>query len=456
VTVTADANPLEMPWPRPLHAWYVIAVLDVAALLSYVDRFILGVLIDPIRRDLHISDTQIGLISGSAFALFYGFWALPLGRLADRKTRVYIIAAGVLCWSIMTAACGLTKTFWQLFVARMGVGIGEASLASSAYSLITDYFPPTRLALAIGAYVGAVMLGSGVGLLVGGWVIHVTTLSGPMELPLLGSVQPWQTTLLAVGLPGIFVSVLVLTVREPIRRSRAHDKDSQGASIARPRVIGFMKTRARVLTLHHLGFSVAVMYAYSVFIWTPTFFIRTYGWTAAESGTRFGLVVLLFGVTGVLCGGVLADTLARRGVTDAAMRIALYSLVLLVPISVIAPLMSSGTRALLMFGVVVFLFSVPSAVAPTALQLITPNEMRGQVTSFFGLTSVVIGLGCGPPLVALLTDHVFRDSGRIAYSLSFMGGLTALASSLMMALCLRPYARARDLASRGMFAATAQ
>ena len=381
-------------------------MLIIAALLSYVDRFILGVLIEPIRRDLGITDTQVSFIAGSAFAVFYGFMALPLGRLADYKNRVRIIAIGIFCWSVMTAVCGLSRTYWQLLIARMGVGIAEASLSSCAYSLISDHFPPARLPLAISVYVAAVMLGSGVGLIAGGSVFELTMRAGSMEVPGLGLLQPWQTSLIVVGLPGVLVSVLVLSIREPLRRHRLTSVDRP---LSLREVVSFVRARARFLTFHHAGFSIMVMYTYAVFIWSPTFIARTYGWSVAESGTGFGVVVLLTGVTGTYCGGLLGQMLGKRGIEDSILRVSVYSLILLIPVSIIAPLMPSPTVALSALGLGIFLFSAAMAGAPVALQLVTPNELRGQLTALFSFSSVVIGLGGGPSAVAVLTDHVFDD-----------------------------------------------
>lgn len=429
-------------WPSPAYAWYVVMVLVVAALLSYIDRFILGVLIEPIRHDLNITDTQVSLVAGSAFALFYGFMALPLGRLADYKNRVHIIALGVFCWSVMTATCGLAQTYWQLLLARMGVGVAEASLSSSAFSLIADHFPPSRLPVAMSVYIAAVMLGSGVGLLAGGSVFELTMRMGAMHVAGVGLLQPWQISLIAVGLPGVLVSLLVLSIREPLRRNRSTAADRP---LPIREVVRFVRERARFLGFHHAGFSIMAAYTYAVFIWSTTLISRTYGWSVADAGMAFGIVVLLTGVTGLYCGGLLGQILTRRGVNDAILRVSVYSMAVLAPVSIVAPLMPTPFVGLCALGVTIFIFSVAMAGAPVALQLIAPNELRGQLGALFSFTSVVVGLGAGPSAVALLTDHVFGDPAAIRYSMAIVGGVTAAGGGILVAASLRPY---RDLIRR--------
>lgn len=421
---------VERGWPNSIYAWYVVGVLHVAALFSYVDRLALSLLIDPIRKDLQLSDTQISLVTGAAFAVFYGFMALPIGRLADRHHRPRIIAIGIFAWSLLTATCGLARSFWQLFVFRMGVGIGEASLGATAYTLLSDYFRPSKLPLAVSIYVAAALLGSGLALMAGGWVIQTIIAAPVMDWPIVGELKPWQATFMVVGLPGIFMSALVLTIREPERRGRLYDAAAnRPAARALPLrdVVAFVRQHRRIFLPHNLGFAVGGIYAYAVFVWGPTFFIRSFEWTPGRAGVRFGAIVLAFGVTGTYFGGQLASYWMARGRMDALFRVAILSMLLLAPCAALAPLATVPGVALGGFGVIVFLFSMAAAVAPTALQLVTPNEMRGQVSSLFSFASIVIGLGAGPTLVALLTDHVFGFDAALRYSLAIVGCVAALA-----------------------------
>jgi len=424
-------------WPDRRYAWYVVAVLHVAALLSYIDRLVLSLLIEPVKRDLQISDTQIALVSGTAFAVFYGFMVLPMGRWADSGNRTRIIAIGIFAWSLLTAACGLARNFWQLFLARTGVGIGEASLAVSAYSLLSDYFPPLKLPVAMSAFVAAALSGSGLALITGGWVIQAITAAEPLSLPWIGTLQPWQTTFIAVGLPGVLVSLLVLSIREPPRRGRLranHSNAPHGRAVPLREVIAYLWEHRRVFLPHYIGFSIGGIYAYSVFVWTPTFFIRTFDWTPAQAGIRFGTAVLVFGVAGTFLGGWLATIWMKRGRMDALFRVAILSMLVLAPVAVLAPLAPSSALALVGFGLAVQLFSMAASVAPTALQIVAPNELRGQTSSVFSFTSVVVGLGTGPTLVALFTDQVFGSDAALRYSLAIVGGAAALGCASVLSI----------------------
>lgn len=435
-----------------MYAWYVVCVLHIASLLSFLDRLVLSLLIDPIRTDLQISDTEVSLVTGTAFALFYGFMALPMGRLADSHNRTRIISIGICIWSLLTAACGLAQNFWQLFIARMGVGVGEASLAGTAYSLLADYFRPARLPLAVSFYIAAALVGSGAALIAGGWVIQTVSSLPPIALPMLGALAPWQMTLIVVGLPGIAVSLLVLTVREPARRGRLYPEAAgQSPTRALPlsEVIRFVRERRSVYLPHFLGFGVGGIYAYAVFVWTPTFFMRTFEWTAPQAGLRFGTVVLLFGLAGTCAGGLLATRWIRRGRIDALFRVAIIALSVLGPSSVLAPLLPTSSLALAGFAIVVMLFSMAASVAPTALQVVTPNEMRGQVSSLYSFACIVIGLGAGPTLVALLTDQVFGFDGALRYSLSIVGGVVSLAAASILALGCKSFGHAVLAARQG-------
>jgi MFS family permease len=189
--------------PSPTVAWYTVIMCMIAYVLSFVDRQIIALLIEPIQADLQITDTQFSLLTGLAFSLFYATMGLPIARWADVGSRPFIIAAGIVVWSFATAVCGLTRTYWQLFLARMGVGVGEAALSPAAYSIISDSFPKSKLGLAMGVYSIGVFLGSGLAFLVGGTVIEIVESYGGLTLPFIGDIKPWQATFFLVGLPGI-------------------------------------------------------------------------------------------------------------------------------------------------------------------------------------------------------------------------------------------------------------
>ena len=205
-------------YPSNLAAWTTVAILMVAYVLSFIDRQILNLLVGPIRRDLAISDTEMSLLMGLSFALFYTLCGIPLGRMADNRSRCGLILFGVLVWSAMTAACGLARSYWQFLTFRVGVGVGEAALSPAAYSLIADSFPRERRATAISVYSMGIYLGSGLAFLLGGLVIKFASAQGDVHLPLFGEVRPWQLIFLILGAAGVLFCLLLLAIREPARR----------------------------------------------------------------------------------------------------------------------------------------------------------------------------------------------------------------------------------------------
>ncbi len=312
-------------YPNPTYGWYVVCVLTLAYVFSFLDRQILALLIEPIRKDMDISDTQISLLLGLAFSIFYTLLGVPIGRLADRKSRRGIIAVGITIWCIMTAACGLAKTFTQLFLARVGVGIGEASLNPSALSLISDYFPRNKRARPIGFYNMGVSLGAGVAMVIGGQIIAWVFEAPPIELPVVGTLQPWQAVFVMVGLPGLLIALLMATVKEPVRHDKITTADGQPDFLPMKDVMRFLLDRKATYLSLFLGMSVVTIVGYGFLFWIPTMFIRTWGWSIAEVSMAYGLVVLVFGPIGVNLGGWLAQRLYQRGRRAGHMRVTILN-----------------------------------------------------------------------------------------------------------------------------------
>lgn len=417
-------------WPRPSQAWYVVGVLILVYLVSLIDRQIMTLLVQPIRRDLGISDTQMSLLIGLAFAMFYVVLGVPIARLADRRPRRVIIAIGVLLWSVMTVGCGFAKNFWQLFVTRIGVGIGEATLQPSAYSMLADYFPPQKLGRAIGAYSTGLFLGGGLALIVGGAVIKSLSGGESFAVPLLGELRSWQLAFLVVGTPGVLVSLLVLcTVREPPRRG-LRNKSPQPAKLGE--LWSFMRQNRRTLTSIFAAFSFGGIMVVGYVAWIPEFIRRTYGWDIAEVGFVFGAQMAVFGTAGALTGGWLLDWLTRRGRPDAALRAAIFVFLLLVPLTVLPPLMPRADLGVALLGPMMFTIGLQQGYSPVALQLIAPNEIRAQVIAVYFLVAQIAAIGFGPTIIAVVTDYVFQDDASLRWSMAIVGGTC----STLALLCL--------------------
>ncbi len=435
-------------YPPRAYAWYAVGVLTVAYVFSFIDRQILNLLVGPIRRDLGISDTKMSLLMGFSFAVFYSFFGIPLGRLADSKSRRTIISAGMVLWSMLTAACGLVKFFWHFLLLRMGVGVGEATLSPSAYSLISDYFPKETRATAISVYSMAFYIGSGIAFLLGGLVVGFASTKSGWSVPVVGTLRPWQLVFFVVGLPGALLSLLLYTIREPTRKGArvtiAADGRAVVAQVPLRDVIAYMRGNWETFLCHHVGFALLAFSSFGSSAWIPTFFIRRYGWTGAQTGVRYGTILCIFGTLGIVAGGRVADWLAQRGFRDANMRVGLIAALAWIPTGILFPLMPNGSLAAALLIPTVFLMGQPVGIAAAAILEIMPNVMRGQASALYLFVINLIGLGLGPTAVAMFTDYVFHNDKAIHYSLVAVGTLAHLGAATLLWTGLRHFRDSLD------------
>jgi MFS family permease len=437
-----NSSPAQNAPRHPAYRWYVVGVLTLAYISSFIDRQILTLLVGPMRRDLHLSDTQMSVLMGLSFALFYTVLGLPLGRLADSHSRRRIIAVGIGLWSLMTAVCGLAKNYWQLFLCRVGVGVGEAALSPAAYSLIADYFPPRQLATALSVYSLGIYIGTGLAYILGGAFVTWTSGRQPFELPVLGVIYPWQVVFFFVGLPGLVIALLASTIREPARKGVLTDP-AGGATDSIPlrEVFAYVRANGPTFLCHNLGYAIFAMATYGGAAWIPTFFIRTHQWTAAEAGLAQGLIVTFGGGAGVVIGGRLADWLVHRGYSDGKMRIGLIGVLACVVPGLLFPLVPTGSWAVVLLVVFQVLASFPFGAAAAGIQEIMPSQMRGQASALYLFVVNLVGLGLGPTAVALVTDYVFKEDLAVRYSLVIVGTAASLAAATLFWLGLGRYRR---------------
>lgn len=440
ISDTAGTNPPAEQAEGGFYRWYVVAILFLAYCFSAIDARVLTLLVIPIKQDLGISDFEISLLQGFAFALLYSVAAIPIGRYVDSSPhRSRLITGGVLFWSLMTMACGLARSFGVLFAARIGVGIGEATLSPTAYSLISDYFDRRRRALAISFYAIGYPIGGGLALIVGAILLAKFTAAGPVELPIVGVLQPWQMVFVAVGIPGVLVALLVATIREPKRRDLA--KGYAGAVPLRD-VFAYIRARWMLYTMLIGSTSLIGMLAIGVSLWYPTFLIRTYGMSTSEVGFYYGTLMLVCGTVGTIAGGFISGRLVSRGQADANMKIVLVATVLKGLPLIIGPLMPSAGLALAFMAVGTLIGQASQGVMLAAIQDVTPNQLRGQVTAFTLLGVNLIGLGLGASFIAAITDFGFQDEGAIRYSI-VIAGLVLLPAIVALILAGMPaYRRA--------------
>ncbi len=421
------------------YCWYVLVVLTVAYTISFIDRQILALMIGPIRKDLGISDTEVSLLIGLAFALFYTFLGIPIGRLADRFSRRAIIATGIFFWCTMTAACGMAHNYGQLFVARIGVGVGEAALSPSALSLISDYFPQETRGRAVSFYTMGISLGSGLAMLLGGTLVAFALRAGAVTLPIIGAVHSWQSVFFIVGIPGLLLVALMRTVREPSRRETLRRAASAAAELSLAEVARFLLARWRFYGSHFVGMSVAATLAYGFFAWIPTMFVRTWAWPIARIGAAYGAVVILSGVLSIFLVSLLAKRLTDRGCADVYMRVALYSAVLGILGAVTTPLAPNPGLALVLLVPTTVGSLAATSAGLAGLMVVTPNQMRAQASALYYLVVNLIGLTVGPTGIALFTDHVFRADAMLRYSILCVAALTGAIATWLLAFNLREY-----------------
>lgn len=419
-------------------SWYVVAILTLAYVSSFIDRQILSLLVEPIKRDLQISDTQISLLMGLSFGIFYTLLGIPIARLADLKSRKHIIAWGIGLWSIMTTVCGMVGNFTQLFFARMGVGVGEAALSPAAYSMIADLFPKSKLAMANSVYNMGIFIGSGLAFLIGGLVVNIVKVKEIWHVPLVGEVYPWQMVFFFVGLPGILIVFLISRIKEPMRQGDDGDKASFTQTWA------FILKNAKTYVNINLGLGFVTLVNYANAAWIPSFFVRTYGWTASKAGAVFGISVIVFGTLGLWFGGKLADNLTNQGYKDGRVRACIYLIGAFFLSCWIFPIMPTGEWAAWAIIPVAFFSSSPFGAGTAAIAEVTPNRMRAMASALYLFIVNLLGLVFGPLSVALLTDKFFHDTNMIRYSILIVMTVGTLLGFVFMFLSLKPYRKMLD------------
>ena len=379
------------PYPARSYAWTVVALLIGTAILSYTDRQVLTLLVDPIRHDLGLTDTGMSLLLGSAFAVVYGIAGIPLGYLADHVSRRNLIVCGIVVWSLATLACGLSQSFAQLFAARLFVGLGEAVLSPAAISLISDYFPPSRRGTAVGLFLSGIAMGVGAAILIGGAVLHAVD-AGFLSSTPIGRMPPWRLVLLLIGLPGVAWSLVLFLIREPARRLD-ETLTSNGASSTA--ILSW-------LTLAPIYFVVgmASLVDNAVGAWAPSLLIRGFSKDPGTIGIELGFLLTVSYGSGVFLGGVLADRVGLAGGWRKKLRICLVCGILILPVS-LALNAARFLPVLLAIPAYFALSGVVTAVGFSSILDIVPNRSRALAIAVSFFINVAIGAGVGPSVVPL-------------------------------------------------------
>ncbi len=404
-------------YPSERYAWWVMFVLTLALLVSFIDRQIVALVVEPLKSDLGIGDAQVGWLYGG-FAIFYAVAGLPIAVMADRRSRRWIIAIGILAWSAMTVACGLSRNFFQLMLARIGVGVGEASLGPSTHSLVGDYFPPDKIPRAMSVFQIGAVVGTGLAFLIGGTVVELVKDSPPIDAGMFGTLKPWQLTFIYVGAPGVLVALLMMTVREPERRSTVKAGAFRLSDFAELRQ--FYTSNWKTVLAHHMGFTSLALVGWAFVFWTPTYFSRIHDVPAGQASQVFGWIFIVAGPLGVLWAPLMAEWLAKRGRRDANIVAGLIGGTAVLPIIVLIELSSSVLWAWVLYVPAVFLVNSPYGLANGALPVIAPPHLRAQIAALYALVGAVFGMGIGPPLGGAISDYIFTGPEGVRYSIMSM------------------------------------
>lgn len=410
---------------RTENAWWLLAVLTVGYILSFADRQFLAVAVEPVRLELGLSDVELGLLTGAAFAICYSVLGVPMGVLSDRVNRIRLVAACILVWSLATIACGLARTLPELFAARMMVGVGEAGLLPAAYSLLGQRFRAGGLAQAVGIFVAGGALGSGLAVLAGGPLIDL--------LPERAGLESWRQVFIGLGLAGIPVSLLVLTMREPERKAAT-------SSEAREKSLWPWLRSVPCLALLTAAACLLNIMLYGLHAWAPAFFQRVHGWSATELGVSYGLALLVCGMmAGPLWGRI--GVLVQRYRGDMMILLAfgaVLPLAVLVPIAALTPSPWVGVAVL---GGMPLLSGAFITIVPATIVALTPAELRGRVMAIFFMLANLIGIGGGPLAYAWIAGAPSGGVPNIAFSMAILPPLL-LVGAAMLFLTARPSVRA--------------
>jgi len=417
----------ELPWPSPAYGWYVVALLVMGYAFGVVDRIIIGLLVQPIKEDLQLTDTQIGLIQGLAFALFYSIFTLPIGILVDRWRRTTVVWAGVAAWSAATISCGLSKSFGSLFAARVLVGAGEATTMPGSSSLIADLFPPHQRPRAYGVYNMGGSLGIGIAYLIGGVAIGFATTVQEALPALLGGYAQWHIVFFLVGVPGLFLAALMaFTMREPVRRGTV----ATAQKLSLGPLWRELRTNRVALTTIVLGTIMNVMIVNAQLAWFPTLFVRVHQWEPARIAGALSLVGVPFGLFSAVTAGWALSRLVKKGREDGPILVMMLQCAVW---AVFGTFKSLAPSPMLALGghIMTSLFATWAVTAAlTALNQVTPNQLRGQVVAVYTLLYGLVGVAVGSGAVGVLNDRVFTSATGVGPSLAtvcFLGGTCGIA-----------------------------
>jgi MFS family permease len=398
----------------------MVILLCVAIIVSYLDRGVIAVLVPFLKAEFQLSDVQIGLLQGLSFSAFFAIASLPVGRLVDRMNRRNIIIGGILIWSASTMMCGMVGSFWQLFVARAGVGIGEACLLPAAYSMVADSFTAARRGRAMSILTIATSIGGGASALLGGILLTIWSGANLIPLPFVGPVATWRAVFLVAGTPGFMVAVFMLAVREPRRAAPAADVPAEASDFARHAIRNW-----RLFVPVYVAFSSLFFFSYAIALWSPAVLTRTYGFTPGTAGMAAGSFQLVGSIAGAVLAGILGDIMIARQRKYGRLRLWMVGLVPAITGALLVAL-PGAYFYLLGMGMAIFAAGILTTTSYPALYDMVSPGMRGRSLALYLFLGNICGLGGGTLAVAFITENVFGDERLVHFSvaLAAMGAMT--------------------------------
>lgn len=411
----------------PRDARWMLFVLLGLYVLSFMDRQAMIMMVQPLKANLGLSDFQVSLLMGPAFAVAYGLAAFPLGWCVDRFPRRRIIFLGAVAWSTLTVACGFAQGFVGLLAARIGVGAACASLTPAAYSLIADKFPRERMTTALSIYAMGPKIGQAVAFFLGAAVISAAAGISTHSFPVVGRLEAWQLVFIFLGAPGLLAALAVWSFTDPPRKgaapAAAGDNDGYGDFLRQHRVL---------IALLVGGYTLITVVNGAIVSWTPAYLERRMGWTPAMFGSALGVITLIAGATLPL-SGLFVDWVYRRGVKDAHTRVYTWLLVGMLPLGATYSLIANPFVLIVAYGLIQAIAVSFMLYVSATIPMISPPQFRGRLTAIFLFSLNLVGASIGPAVPAAITDFVFKDPMRVGDSMA----ITATAGFVAAWICLR-------------------
>jgi MFS family permease len=425
-------------YPTAWVAWYAVGCLLLCGFMFWVDRNILTLLVGPVRHDLSINDAQIGLLNGYAFSVVTGLMAVPYGWYADRRSRRNLLMFGIGLWGASTIAAGFATSFGQLVAARMGLGIGEAALSPAVFSLVADYFPKAKRGRAIGMYGIGSFAGIGLSYLIGGAILASFRGVDIVTLPVVGATSLWHAAFLVVGFATVLVSLLLVTVREPLRVARTSRAAESGVSFFQ-----HVRRHWRAFWLVIGGYTCLGIVSIGWFAWLPSYFIRVFKMPPISAGIEVGWVTTISGVLGAVAGGFIADSMTRRGIRGGKEPTLVIMYLAWIPCALGLYLSDSPSVSLLCVFVFTFADGIGFMQYGNVMQEMFPNHLRARSIAAWMVCVSVLNYGVGPLMFGLSTDYLFKGESGLRSALGLIS-LPVIAIGLAFSwYARRPYDRAR-------------